>query len=135
VNADAGYRGMLLTSINLGGDLGISHMAIAKNPKIQAEIEHLFEGPVRPGRSLPSHTLFAVVWQQLKIAIFLLYNPVSAKKAPSYGANLLRFHGPKIVFSAEKAHPDPTIPLRLHSKKFGFFQLFTLPREPETKVL
>jgi hypothetical protein len=38
VTADAGYRGML-TNINLGGDLGISHMAIDKNPKIQAEIE------------------------------------------------------------------------------------------------
>jgi hypothetical protein len=38
VTADAGYRGKL-TNINLGGDLGIYHMAIDKNPRIQAEIE------------------------------------------------------------------------------------------------
>src|SRR5262252_3401529 len=38
VTADAGYRGKL-TNINLGGDFGITHMAIDKNPKIQAEIE------------------------------------------------------------------------------------------------
>lgn len=38
LTADAGYRGKL-TNINLGGDLGIYHMAIDKNPKIQAEIE------------------------------------------------------------------------------------------------
>jgi len=38
VSADAGYRGKL-SNINLGGDVGISHMAIDKNPKIQAEIE------------------------------------------------------------------------------------------------
>ena len=38
VTADAGYRGKL-TNINLGGDIGIYHMAIDKNPKIQAEIE------------------------------------------------------------------------------------------------
>jgi hypothetical protein len=38
ITADAGYRGQL-TNINLGGDLGIYHMAIDKNPKIQAEIE------------------------------------------------------------------------------------------------
>jgi hypothetical protein len=38
VTADAGYRGKL-TNINLGGDIGIFHMAIDKNPKIQAEIE------------------------------------------------------------------------------------------------
>jgi len=38
VTADAGYRGKL-TNINLGGDIGISHMAIDKNPRIQAEIE------------------------------------------------------------------------------------------------
>jgi hypothetical protein len=38
VTADAGYRGKL-TNINLGGDIGIYHMAIDKNPRIQAEIE------------------------------------------------------------------------------------------------
>ena len=38
VSADPGYHGKL-TNINLGGDIGISHMAIDKNPKIQAEIE------------------------------------------------------------------------------------------------
>jgi len=38
VTTDAGYRGKL-TNINLGGDIGIYHMAIDKNPKIQAEIE------------------------------------------------------------------------------------------------
>jgi hypothetical protein len=38
ITADAGYRGQL-TNINLGGDLGIYHMAIDKNPRIQAEIE------------------------------------------------------------------------------------------------
>jgi len=38
VTADAGYHGKL-TNINLGGDIGINHMAIDKNPKIQAEIE------------------------------------------------------------------------------------------------
>jgi hypothetical protein len=38
VTADAGYRGKL-TNINLGGDFGITHMAIDKNPRIQAEIE------------------------------------------------------------------------------------------------
>jgi hypothetical protein len=38
VTADAGYHGKL-TNINLGGDIGIYHMAIDKNPKIQAEIE------------------------------------------------------------------------------------------------
>jgi len=38
VSADAGYRGKL-SNINLGGDVGISHIAIDKNPKIQAEIE------------------------------------------------------------------------------------------------
>jgi hypothetical protein len=36
--ADAGYRGKL-SNINLGGDSGISHIAINKSPKIQAEIE------------------------------------------------------------------------------------------------
>src|SRR6202011_2092508 len=36
--ADAGYRGKL-SNINLGGDSGISHIAIDKSPKIQAEIE------------------------------------------------------------------------------------------------
>jgi len=38
VTADAGYRGKL-TNFNLGGDFGITHMAIDKNPRIQAEIE------------------------------------------------------------------------------------------------
>ena len=38
VSADPGYHGKL-TNINLGGDIGISHMAIDKNPRIQAEIE------------------------------------------------------------------------------------------------
>jgi hypothetical protein len=43
VTADAGYRGKL-SNINLGGDLGISHMAIDKNPKIQGEIERAILG-------------------------------------------------------------------------------------------
>ncbi len=38
VTADAGYRGKL-TNINLGGDIGIFHVAIDKNPRVQAEIE------------------------------------------------------------------------------------------------
>jgi len=38
ITADADYRGKL-TNFNLGGDIGISHMAIDKNPRIQAEIE------------------------------------------------------------------------------------------------
>jgi hypothetical protein len=38
VTADAGYHGKL-ANINLGGDIGINHMAIDKNPTIQAEIE------------------------------------------------------------------------------------------------
>ena len=38
VSADPGYHGKL-TNINLGGDIGITHMAIDKNPRIQAEIE------------------------------------------------------------------------------------------------
>ena len=38
VTADAGYRGKL-TNINLGGDIGIYHIAIDKNSRIQAEIE------------------------------------------------------------------------------------------------
>jgi hypothetical protein len=38
VTADASYGGKL-SNINLAGDLGISHMAIDKSPKIQAEIE------------------------------------------------------------------------------------------------
>src|SRR5262249_716956 len=36
--ADAGYRGKL-TNINLGGDIGLYHMAIDKNPRVQTEIE------------------------------------------------------------------------------------------------
>src|SRR5262245_49913208 len=35
--ADAGYRGKL-TNINLGGDIGLYHMAIDKNPRVQTEI-------------------------------------------------------------------------------------------------
>src|SRR6516164_5704130 len=38
VTADGSYRGKL-TNINLGGDIGFYHMAIDKNPRIQAEIE------------------------------------------------------------------------------------------------
>ena len=38
ITADAGYPGKL-TNINLGGDIGIYHMAIDKNPRVQAEIE------------------------------------------------------------------------------------------------
>jgi pimeloyl-ACP methyl ester carboxylesterase len=39
ITADAGYRGEL-RNINLGGDIGLYHMAIDKNPTVQAEIEH-----------------------------------------------------------------------------------------------
>jgi hypothetical protein len=38
LSADPGYRGKL-SNVNLGGDLGISHIAIDKSPKIHAEIE------------------------------------------------------------------------------------------------
>jgi hypothetical protein len=38
VLADAGFHGKL-SNINLGGDAGISHIAMDKSPKIQAEIE------------------------------------------------------------------------------------------------
>jgi hypothetical protein len=38
ITADAGYRGEL-SNINLGGDIGLYHMAIDKNPEVQAEIE------------------------------------------------------------------------------------------------
>jgi thioesterase domain-containing protein len=38
ITADAGYLGEL-TNINLGGDIGLYHMAIDKNPEVQAEIE------------------------------------------------------------------------------------------------
>ncbi len=38
VTADSDYHGKL-TNINLGGDIGVYHMAIDKNPRIQAEIE------------------------------------------------------------------------------------------------
>jgi hypothetical protein len=38
ITADAGYRGEL-GNINLGGDIGLYHMAIDKNPEVQAEIE------------------------------------------------------------------------------------------------
>jgi len=37
VYADAGYHGKL-SNINLGGDLGLSHMAMDKSPQLQAEI-------------------------------------------------------------------------------------------------
>jgi hypothetical protein len=37
VFADAGYHGKL-SNINLGGDLGLSHMAMDKSPQLQAEI-------------------------------------------------------------------------------------------------
>jgi hypothetical protein len=38
VVADAAYHGKL-SNINLGGDVGVSHIAMDKSPKIQAEIE------------------------------------------------------------------------------------------------
>src|SRR5262249_13191024 len=38
VVADAAYHGKL-SNINLGGDVGISHIAMDKSPKLQAEIE------------------------------------------------------------------------------------------------
>jgi hypothetical protein len=38
LTADAGYRGKL-TNNNLGGDIGIFHLAIDKDSRIQAEIE------------------------------------------------------------------------------------------------
>ena len=38
VVADTGFHGKL-SNINLGGDLGISHIAMDKSAKIQAEIE------------------------------------------------------------------------------------------------
>jgi alpha-beta hydrolase superfamily lysophospholipase len=38
VKADVGYRGNL-SNINLGGDIGIAHIAMDKSPNIQAEIE------------------------------------------------------------------------------------------------
>src|SRR6516164_7734989 len=38
LSADGGYRGTL-TNINLGGDIGLYHIAIDKNPRVQAEIE------------------------------------------------------------------------------------------------
>jgi hypothetical protein len=38
VLADAGFQGKL-SNINLGGDVGISHIAMDKSPKIKAEIE------------------------------------------------------------------------------------------------
>jgi len=47
VSADAGYRGKL-TNINLGGDIGLSHMAIDKNPRIQAEIERAIVAVQQP---------------------------------------------------------------------------------------
>jgi hypothetical protein len=47
VTADAGYRGKL-TNINLGGDIGIYHMAIDKNPRIQAEIERAIVSVPQP---------------------------------------------------------------------------------------
>ena len=47
VSADAGYRGKL-TNINLGGDIGLYHMAIDKNPKVQAEIERAIVAVPQP---------------------------------------------------------------------------------------
>ena len=47
VTADAGYHGKL-TNINLGGDIGIYHMAIDKNPRIQAEIERAIVSVPQP---------------------------------------------------------------------------------------
>jgi hypothetical protein len=38
VKAEVGYRGKL-SNINLGGDIGITHIAMDKSPNIQAEIE------------------------------------------------------------------------------------------------
>ena len=38
VTADAGFRGKL-SNINLGGDLGISHITMDKSPGIQSQIE------------------------------------------------------------------------------------------------
>jgi hypothetical protein len=43
LTADAGYHGKL-TNINLGGDIGIYHMAIDKNVRVQAEIERAILG-------------------------------------------------------------------------------------------
>ena len=51
VTADAGYRGKL-TNINLGGDFGITHMAIDKNPRIQAEIERAILAVPQPQAQL-----------------------------------------------------------------------------------
>src|SRR6516162_9847657 len=47
VTADTGYRGKL-TNINLGGDIGLYHMAIDKNPKVQAEIERAIVAVPQP---------------------------------------------------------------------------------------
>ena len=38
VKAEVGYRGNL-SNVNLGGDLGVAHIAMDKSPNIQAEIE------------------------------------------------------------------------------------------------
>jgi hypothetical protein len=38
VTADPGYHGKL-SNINLGGDLGVSHISMDKSPKIQEELE------------------------------------------------------------------------------------------------
>src|SRR4051794_5772628 len=38
VKAEVGYRGKL-SNVNLGGDIGITHIAMDKSPNIQAEIE------------------------------------------------------------------------------------------------
>jgi hypothetical protein len=51
VTADAGYHGKL-TNINLGGDFGITHMAIDKNPRIQAEIERAILAVPQPQAQL-----------------------------------------------------------------------------------
>ena len=43
VKAEVGYRGNL-SNVNLGGDLGIAHIAMDKSPNIQAEIERAILG-------------------------------------------------------------------------------------------
>jgi hypothetical protein len=68
-------------AINLAGDLGMSHMAIAKNPKIQAEIEHLFEGLVRPGRSLPSHNPVCCGMAAIRTCNIIIIQPYLSRKA------------------------------------------------------
>ena len=38
MKAEVGYSGKL-SNVNLGGDIGITHIAMDKSPNIQAEIE------------------------------------------------------------------------------------------------